>query len=82
MKRFLISVITFIAVLFFLGAGGMAFFIYKKYMPSNELADQNEWFGTVGDRVAILLDNQLEEDHKARFIDGEVYLPIEWSMRF
>ena len=78
MKRFLISVITFIAVLFFLGAGGMAFFIYKKYMPSNELADQNEWFGTVGDRVAILLDNQLEEDHKARFIDGEVYLPIEW----
>ncbi len=78
MKRFLISVITFIAVLFFLGAGGMAFFIYKKYMPSNELADQNEWFGTVGDRVAILLDNQLEEDHKARFIDGEVYLPIDW----
>ena len=78
MKRFLVSVITFIAVLFFLGAGGMAFFIYKKYMPSNELADQNEWFGTVGDRVAILLDNQLEEDHKARFIDGEVYLPIEW----
>lgn len=78
MKRFLVSVITFIAVLFFLGAAGMAFFIYKKYMPSNKLADQNEWFGTVGDRVAILLDNQLEEDYKARFIDGEVYLPIDW----
>lgn len=78
MKRFLVSVITFIAVFFFLGAGGMAFFVYKKYTPSNKLADQNEWFGAVGDRVAILLDNQLEEDYKARFIDGEVYLPIDW----
>ena len=78
MKRFLVSVITIIAVLFIIGAAGAAFFVYTKYMPSSELADQNEWFGIVGDRVAILLDNNLVEDHKARYIDGEVYLPIDW----
>lgn len=78
MRRFLVSVITIIAVLFIIGAAGAAFFVYTKYMPSSELADQNEWFGIVGDRVAILLDNNLVEDHKARYIDGEVYLPIDW----
>lgn len=78
MKRFLISVVTFLCVLFFTGALGAGFFFYHKYMPTNDLADQNEWFGVTGDRVAVLLDNELADGTKGRYINGEVYLPLDW----
>ena len=58
MKRFFVSVLTVIGVLLLLGAALTGFIFFHKYVPTNEPADQNEWFGVVGDRVAIILDNQ------------------------
>lgn len=78
MKRFFVSVLTFIGVLLLLGAVSTGFFFFQKYMPANKLADQNEWFGVVGDRVAIILDNQRVEDSKGRYINEEIYLPLDW----
>lgn len=62
----------------FLAATAIGFFLYEKYKPSSELADQNEWFGVIGDRIAIILDNQLIDDVKGRYIDNEIYLPLQW----
>lgn len=78
MKRFLVSILTFLCTLLLLGTAGAGFFFYKNYVPTNEQADPNEWFGVVGDRVAILLNNELISDSKGRYIDGEVYLPLDW----
>ena len=75
MKRFFVSVLTVIGVLLLLGAALTGFIFFHKYVPTNEPADQNEWFGVVGDRVAIILDNQQVEDSKGRYMNGEIYLP-------
>ncbi len=78
MKRFFVSVLTVIGVLLLLGAALTGFIFFHKYVPTNEPADQNEWFGVVGDRVAIILDNQQVEDSKGRYMNGEIYLPLDW----
>ncbi len=80
MKRFLVLLSTvLIAVVVLMGAAA-GFFLYRKYGPSQEWADQQGWFGVSGDEAAIILDHELqeEEDAKARFINGQVYLPLGW----
>ena len=66
-----------IMIILFLAAAAGIFF-YKKYVPTKELADQNEWFGVIGDRVAIILNNERVENIKGRYLDGELYLPLNW----
>lgn len=78
MKRFLVLILTFLGIGLILAGAGAGFFLYHKYMPSKERADENEWFGVVGDRVALILNNELIEEEKGRWIDGEVYLPLSW----
>ncbi|MCI8660805.1 MAG: SH3 domain-containing protein [Lachnospiraceae bacterium] len=81
MKRFFISVITIMGVLLILGAAAAGLLFYVKYMPSDKQADQNQWFGVVGDRVAIILDNEQVEESKGRYMNGEIYLPIDWVIK-
>ncbi len=81
MKRFLVSVLTFIGIFLILGGGTLVFWLYHKYVPSKEMANQQDWFQVAGNQVAIMLDNELIEDTKGRWIDGEVYLPLEWVQK-
>ena len=46
-------------------------------MPGKELADKAELFQVRGDEVAIILNNELQ-DEKGIYEDGQVYLPVSW----
>ena len=78
MKKFLTTLITVFITIFILAGAAAGFFLYQKYAPSRELADQTEWFGVSGDEVAIFLNNVQEESVTGRLIDGQVYLPLTW----
>lgn len=70
--------ITVLVLLLFILAGGMlGALVVKKYLPSNELADKNKLMGTESGRVALLLNNELQ-DAKGIYEDGQIYLPVEW----
>lgn len=61
-----------------MAAGGAGGYIYmRKYMPSDELSDKAKVFGIKGSQVALLLDNELQEE-KGIYEDGQVYLPVGW----
>lgn len=79
MKRFLVSLLTVVVTVILFAGAVAGFFAYQKYGPSKELADQKKWFGVSGDEVAIILNDELEpEQTHGRYINGQVYLPIEW----
>ena len=63
--------------IFILAGGGLGVLFAKKYMPSNELADKSRVFGIKGGQVALILDNQVQEE-KGIYEDGQVYLPVDW----
>ena len=63
--------------IFILAGGGLGSAFAKKYMPSNELADKSRVFGIKGGQVALILDNQVQEE-KGIYEDGQVYLPVNW----
>ena len=72
------AVIGFIAVIF------AAVFIIKSAAseilgPSHEEKDLNEWFEVSGDEVRLFLNDVPDMETKAVCIDGEVYLPLEWT---
>ncbi len=71
--------VTVLVLLFLLmAAGGAVGYIYiRKYMPTSELSDKTKVFGIKGSQVALLLDNELQEE-KGIYEDGQVYLPVEW----
>ncbi len=78
MKKFIVTIMTMlISTLVFAGAAA-GIFLYRKYSPSKELADQAVWYGASGDEVAIVLDNELVEETAGRYIHGQVYLPLKW----
>lgn len=78
MKRALRAVLTGLAVFTILGGTAAAWFLYEKYSPSKEWADQNEWYRTEGDGVAVILDNEIVEGVTGRHIGGQTYLPLTW----
>ena len=63
--------------IFILAGGGLGVLFAKKYMPSNELADKSRIFGIKGGQVALILDNQVQEE-KGIYEGGQVYLPVDW----
>mgnify|MGYP002608839069 FL=1 len=63
--------------IFILAGGGLGVLFARKYMPSNELADKSRVFGIKGGQVALILDNQVQEE-KGIYEDGQVYLPVDW----
>ena len=71
--------ITLLVLLFILilAGGGLGILFIKKYKPNNELADKNSIFGVKSGQVALVLDNQLQ-DEKGLYEDGQVYMPVEW----
>lgn len=72
------GITVLVLLLLFILAGGAAGWIYvKKYMPSSELSDKTKVFGIKSGQVALLLDNELQEE-KGIYEDGQVYLPVDW----
>ena len=72
------GITVLVLLLLFILAGGAAGWIYvKKYMPSSELSDKAKVFGIKSGQVALLLDNELQEE-KGIYEDGQVYLPVDW----
>ena len=71
-------VTVLVLMLLLMAAGGAGGYIYmRKYMPSDELSDKAKVFGIKGSQVALLLDNELQEE-KGIYEDGQVYLPVGW----
>ena len=69
-----------VVFLLLLIAGAAAgFVIGRRYMPGKEMADKAELFHIKGSQVAILLNNELQEE-KGIYEDGQVYLPISLSL--
>lgn len=64
-------------LLMIMAGGGLGWIYVKKYMPSSELADKSKVFGIRSGQVALLLDNELQEE-KGIYEDGQVYLPVAW----
>ena len=71
--------ITLLVLLFFfiLAGGGLGMLYVKKYMPNHELADKSRIFGITGGQVALVLDNEVQ-DETGIYEDGQVYIPVEW----
>lgn len=60
-----------------LAAGGLGVWIAGKYVPGKEMADKSRLFHIKEGQVAIVLDNELQEE-KGIYEEGQVYLPIGW----
>lgn len=78
MRKFLTTLLTVIITVV-LAVGAVAgFLLYRKYKPSKERVDQNSWYQAAGDEVALFLNSELVENIRGRYIDGQVYLPLDW----
>ena len=69
-------IMVFAASVLVFAAVGMP--ILKRWLPSNEKKDLNEWFEVSGNEVKIFLDGEACQDHKGTLYDGEIYLPYEY----
>lgn len=78
MKRFLTTVLTVILTIVLAAGAAAGFILYRKYKPSKEQVDQSEWYQASGDEAAVFLNSELEEGVKGRYIDGQIYLSIDW----
>ncbi len=78
MKKFLTTMITIFITIVILAGAAAGIFLYYKYAPSRELADQAEWFGVSGDEAAVFLDSVQAESVAGRSVDGQIYLPLTW----
>ncbi len=78
MRKFLTTLLTVIITVV-LAVGAVAgFLLYRKYKPSKERVDQNSWYQAAGDEVALFLNSELVENIRGRYINGQVYLPLDW----
>lgn len=71
---------VFFALLLAVGAAA-GFVIGRRYTPGKEMADKAELFHIKGSQVAIILNNELQEE-KGVYEDGQVYLPVSWVNRY
>ena len=78
MKRFLTTVLTVILTIVLAAGAAAGFILYRKYKPSKEQVDQSEWYQASGNESAVFLNSEREESVKGRYIDGQVYLPVNW----
>lgn len=78
MRKFLTTLLTVIITVVLAVGVAAGFLLYRKYKPSKERVDQNSWYQAAGDEVALFLNSELVENVRGRYIDGQVYLPLNW----
>lgn len=73
----LIPVLSVFLMLILAGSliGGV---LAKRYAPSTERKDLNEWFETEGADVRVYLNDALDRELTATAEGGTVYLPVSW----
>lgn len=82
-RRRIGMVLMILAVLILIGSAG-GFAVWKKYGPSKEKADLEQYYGLANDNdLAVIIDNQVIRDEETavpagKLIDGEAY--IEYSV--
>lgn len=76
MKRLLPMFIA-IGLIILVGAGYLGYRLIEKYTPSKEWVTPQEVFGVEGDEVAVFFNDQ-EAEIRGLYLDGEIYLPVEW----
>lgn len=69
------AILVFLTLLFAGGIGGGL--LIRRFLPSAELADKSRIFNIKDGRVALLLDNELQEA-RGIYENGQVYLPVSW----
>ena len=69
-----IVLVIFLVVVVMAGVVGIQ--LAKKYMPSKEQQDLNEYFEISNDEMAVVLDGELLED-KAIQVDGSIFFPLD-----
>ena len=62
MKKILHTLLGMFLVIIIGAASAGGFILYQKYSPSKERVDINELFGVSGDKVALILNEELQED--------------------
>lgn len=74
------ALIPLIAVLLImiLAGGLLGGVIAKRYAPSTERKDLNEWFEASGPEVRIYLNDTLDREVSGTAEGGTVYLPVTW----
>lgn len=78
MKKFFTTLLTIITILLLAAICVCGVFLYRKYAPTKELADQNALYGVEGNQVAVFLNDEQEEEMAGLFVNGETYLPLTW----
>ena len=78
MRKFLTTLLTVIITVVLAVGAAAGFLLYRKYKPSKERVDQNSWYQAAGDEIALFLNSELVENVRGRYIDGQVYLPLDW----
>lgn len=77
-------VIAALLLLLLIGCIGGGYIYVKKYMPTKERADLNEYFDNVaGNNILIYLNQEIVKNEKGylvigRYQNGQVYLPFDW----
>lgn len=82
MQRMMPMLTAWGLILIILAVTGVQIYI-EKYAPSDELADQAEYFGVSGSDTVIYLNEQKQQDADGNLItavfdQGSVYLPASW----
>lgn len=77
MKRLMHFITCLMILILFAAAGAGGYMVYKKYSPVKEWADSGELFQVNGDQVALILNEELQEE-KGVYAEGQTYLPVEW----
>lgn len=77
MKRKAVPVLLAFGLIFIITAGFFGTRILKPYIPTREHADIAGILDVKGDEVALYLNDVMQED-KGLYLEGQTYLPIEW----
>lgn len=77
MRKAAKAVFKAVLLLILICAAAAGIWIGKKYMPTKEAADIRELFPAEGNRVSVVLNEEVQEA-EGLYEEEQIYLPLEW----
>ncbi len=77
LKKKLIPYLVAVGLIVLIAVGALGVHILQKYIPTKEQADIGQLLGVEGERTAIYLDDELQEEQGITR-DNQTYLPLHW----
>ena len=74
MKKKLATILTVILLIFFVLTAGLATMLVKRYMPSKDRMDEQEYFNIDNENEAALVVNHVLQEQKILVLDGRYYV--------